>query len=111
MPLAGLVVNRVHPAGATGLSSGRALSAADALPEGSVTSGLLQLHARRLDLGAREEQLTGRFTGAHPDVPLVRVAAQPEDVHDLAGLRRVGSDLRAAARATTVPRRTAAPPR
>jgi anion-transporting ArsA/GET3 family ATPase len=111
MPLAGLVVNRVHPAGATGLSSGRALSAADALPEGSVTSGLLQLHARRLDLGAREEQLTGRFTGAHPDVPLVRVAAQPEDVHDLAGLRRVGSDLSAAARSTTVPRRTAAPTR
>jgi anion-transporting ArsA/GET3 family ATPase len=109
MPLAGLVINRVHRAATTGLSTGRALSAAEALGKDSVTSGLLHLHAVRLALATREEHLTERFTGAHPDVPVVRVAAQPGDVHDLEGLRRIGADLSAGGRSTPGPRRTAAP--
>jgi hypothetical protein len=42
---------------------------------------------------ARERRLQERFSGAHPQVPVVEVAAQPGDVHDLDGLRSVGEDL------------------
>ena len=44
-------------------------------------------------LSARERRLQERFSGAHPQVPVVEVAAQPGDVHDLDGLRSVGEDL------------------
>ena len=30
------------------------------------------------------------FTAAHPLVPVAEIPAQPEDVHDLDGLRRIG---------------------
>ena len=93
MPLAGLVLNRVHGAAPTGLTEGRALAAAEGLEQGTLAAGVLQLHAQRLALVQRESHLTERFTGAHPGVPVVRVAAQPGDVHDLDGLRRVGADL------------------
>jgi anion-transporting ArsA/GET3 family ATPase len=119
MPLAGLVVNRVHsvgPVGASapaspaagapsgpapssvrrGPSAGRALAAAEDLEdsgEHALTAALLRLHAERAQLAAREERLTGRFTAAHPDVPLVAVPALPGDVHDLAGLRHIGTLL------------------
>ena len=89
MPLAGLVLNRVHHAAATGLTSGKALSAADALEHDSLTAGVLRLHAQRVAQVRREKHLTERFTGAHPAVPVVQVLAQPGDVHDLEGLRKV----------------------
>ncbi len=54
---------------------------------------MLRLHADRVSLSTRERRLQERFTGAHPDVPVVEVAALPGDVHDLAGLRAVGVDL------------------
>jgi hypothetical protein len=41
----------------------------------------------------REQSLRRRFTAAHPRVPVVDVPAQPGDVHDLAGLRTIGSAL------------------
>lgn len=102
MPLAGLVVNRVHRSGVDGLTVPQSLAAAEALPAGSVTAGVLRLHADRLALAAREARLQERFTRAHPGVPVVEVAAQPGDVHDLAGLRAIGQDL-AAGRAAAVP--------
>ena len=37
--------------------------------------------------------MRGRFTAAHPKVPVVDVPALPGDVHDLAGLRAVGAAL------------------
>ncbi len=37
--------------------------------------------------------MTRRFSSAHPEVPLVAVAALPADVHDLAGLRTIGELL------------------
>jgi anion-transporting ArsA/GET3 family ATPase len=98
MPLAGLVLNRVHGVVETGLTSGRALSVADGLDPASLTAGVLRLHAERVALVRREERLTGRFTSAHPGVPVAEVAAQPGDVHDLEGLRRVGADLSAGGR-------------
>jgi anion-transporting ArsA/GET3 family ATPase len=96
LPLAGLVLNRVHSSGAASLSAARATAGAETLEDAKehpVTAGILRLHARRMRLVEREQSLRGRFTAAHPRVPVVDVAAQPGDVHDLAGLRLVGESL------------------
>jgi anion-transporting ArsA/GET3 family ATPase len=103
MPLAGLILNRVHSAGAISLSAARSLAAAETLdavqnegaattsPVGySVTAAALRLHAERMNLGERERRVAGSFMSTHPAVPVIEVPALPEDVHDLAGLRRVG---------------------
>ena len=95
MPLAGLVVNRVHHSAAAGLTAQKSLAAAEELDPASLTAGVLRLHAERLALSQREARLQERFTSAHPNVPVVEVAAQPGDVHDLDGLRSVGADLAA----------------
>ncbi|GLY14138.1 hypothetical protein Kisp01_11540 [Kineosporia sp. NBRC 101677] len=96
MPLAGLVLNRVHTGPAEGLSAERALTAAEDLDdaqEHALTAGLLRIHADRMRLSEREKSVASRFTQAHPDVAVVRVPARPQDVHDLTGLRGVGADL------------------
>ncbi|MDT7538507.1 MAG: hypothetical protein QOI82_2092 [Actinomycetota bacterium] len=96
MPLAGLVVNRVHRSAATALTAERSVAAAQTLESAggsSLASAVLRLHAERVWLGVREQRLEARFSTAHPGVPVVEVAAQPGDVHDLDGLRRVGADL------------------
>ena len=98
MPLAGLVLNRVHDVVAGSLSAERSIAAAETLAElkaHPLTAQLLRLHAERAQVATREHALTRRFTGAHPDVPITRVAAMAEDVHDLDGLRQVGRDLAA----------------
>ncbi len=96
MPLAGLVVNRVHRSAIETLTAERSLAAAQALEErgdGPLAAAVLRLHAGRVALAAREARLQERFSRAHPTVPVVEVAAQPGDVHDLAGLRSVAEDL------------------
>ncbi|GAC1609628.1 MAG: ArsA family ATPase [Mycobacteriales bacterium] len=96
MPLAGLVVNRVHRSAVTSLTAERSVAAAQSLEtrgESPLASAVLRLHADRVLLAAREQRLEDRFGAAHPGVPVVEVAAQPGDVHDLDGLRAVGSDL------------------
>jgi anion-transporting ArsA/GET3 family ATPase len=98
MPLAGLVLNRVHRATATTLSAERALAGAETLEERGthqLAAALLRLHADRMRLVAREQSLRSRFTAAHPRVPVVDVPAQPGDVHDLDGLRRIAAALAA----------------
>jgi hypothetical protein len=55
----------------------------------------LRLHAERMQLIAAERRQAQRFTAAHPAVPVARATAQPEDVHDLAGLRVIGDSLSA----------------
>ncbi len=95
MPLAGLVVNRVHHSAAAGLTAQKSLAAAEELDPTSLTAGVLRLHAERLALAQREARMQERFTSAHPNVPVVEVSAQPGDVHDLDGLRSVGADLAA----------------
>ncbi|MEP6695831.1 MAG: ArsA-related P-loop ATPase [Pseudonocardiales bacterium] len=97
MPLAGLVLNRVHHSGASTLTAERSLAAAEALEEsgGSATAaGVLRVHADRAMLAHRERRLADRFSSAHPQVPVVEVPAQAADIHDLPGLRRVGAALR-----------------
>ncbi|GAB3265034.1 ArsA family ATPase [Kineosporia babensis] len=96
MPLAGLVLNRVHTGPAEGLSAERALTAAEDLDdaqEHATTAGLLRIHADRMRLSEREKAVASRFGQAHPDVAVVRVPARPQDVHDLEGLRGIGADL------------------
>jgi anion-transporting ArsA/GET3 family ATPase len=96
MPLAGLVVNRVHRSDVTSLTAERSVAAAQALEStgGSpLAAAVLRLHAERVWLSVREQRMEARFSTAHPGVPVVEVAAQPGDVHDLAGLRAVGADL------------------
>ena len=96
MPLAGLVLNRVHTTGAKSLSAARATAGAETLAEERehpLAAGVLRLHAERMRIIEREQSLRGRFTAAHPRVPVVDVPAQPGDVHDLAGLRTIGAAL------------------
>jgi anion-transporting ArsA/GET3 family ATPase len=113
MPLAGLVVNRASPMPQGRLSAEQALGAAERLEEESpedpsdpgeaasepasetsgLTAGLLRLHADRRRIVARETRLCARFSAAHPDVPTAVVPALSTDVHDLEGLRRVGTLL------------------
>lgn len=96
MPLAGLVVNRASPAPRGRLSAEEAATAAARLRKRnptSLTAGLLRLHADRVRTSEREAVLRERFAAAHPHVATAVVAALPADVHDLKGLRRVGTLL------------------
>jgi anion-transporting ArsA/GET3 family ATPase len=146
MPLAGLIVNRVHRSPAARLSAARSLAAAEVLqpvpgngenpldlaengqengqgedgqrggnglaspgagardlrgaPAAAatmsrhpLTATALRLHAERMQLAERERRLEESFSAAHPVIPIAEVLAQPEDVHDLDGLRSVGKEL------------------
>ncbi|MGQ0632376.1 MAG: ArsA family ATPase [Sporichthyaceae bacterium] len=103
MPLAGLVLNRVHRSAASTLSRERALAAAEDLdreaapaksgPAGELAAALLRLHADQMTVIAREQRLAAAFSGAHPRVAVGEVTAQAGDVHDLGGLRAVAADL------------------
>lgn len=97
MPLAGLVVNRVHDDVAGGISAADAESAAPRLVGGSetdqITADLLAVHAARMRVAAREQRVRRRFAASHGEVATVTVPALPSDVHDLDGLRIVGDHL------------------
>ncbi len=96
MPLAGLVLNRVHLTRAEDLSADRALAAAEELQDAGthpLTVALLRIHGDQVRRRDREQALAARFASSHPQVPVARVAALAQDVHDLAGLREVGTDL------------------
>ncbi|WP_221337212.1 ArsA family ATPase [Thermocatellispora tengchongensis] len=96
MPLAGIVVNRVHVSPAGGLSAARSAAAAEDLEsrgEHLLTAAVLRLHTGRMQLAAREHREQDHFVSAHPTVPLAQVPAMPDDVHDLDGLRRIADLL------------------
>jgi anion-transporting ArsA/GET3 family ATPase len=102
MPLAGLVLNRVHRSPAARLSAARSLAAAETLAadghaasQHALTIAALRLHAERMQLVAAERRVAEHFTTAHPHVPMVEAPAQPDDVHDLAGLAAVGDSFSA----------------
>ena len=96
MPLAGLIVNRASPAPEGMLSADEAMAASARVrtndPD-SMTASLLRLHADQSRAVEREAGLRERFAAAHPDVPTAVVPALAGDVHDLAGLRRIGELL------------------
>ncbi len=94
MPLAGLILNRVHRSAAPKLGPDESLAAADRLAglgghEGIVDA--LRAHATLAHQAIREQRVAARFTAAFPTVPMASVAAQPADVHDIDGLRMIGS--------------------
>jgi len=110
MPLAGLILNRVHRSPAARLSAARSLGAAETLQAAdgqaedggggsahgaahALTLGALRLHAERMQQSAAEHRVSEHFVAAHPHVPVAEVPAQPDDVHDLAGLRAVGDSF------------------
>ncbi|MGY2700803.1 MULTISPECIES: ArsA family ATPase [unclassified Nocardioides] len=96
MPLAGLIVNRASPIPQGTLSADEAMAASARLRKrepGSLTAGLLRLHADQTRMVEREALLRERFAAAHPEVPTAVVPALAGDVHDLAGLRRIGQLL------------------
>ena len=97
MPLAGLVVNRVHDDVSGDVDLDDARAAARRLHEADGTAAqvaeLLDVHVERLATAAREQRERDGFARAHPGVPQVPVTALSTDVHDLEGLRKVGTLL------------------
>src|SRR5438270_825531 len=73
--------------------SGVHLAAAAALD--GPAADVLRIHAALAAQVARETAVAARFTEEYPGVPVVPVAAQPADVHDLDGLREIGASLSA----------------
>jgi len=63
------------------------------LPEHALTRRILQVHAERMERIRRETHLTHHFTAGFPRVPIARAAAQATDIHDLDGLRALGTSL------------------
>ena len=99
MPLAGLVLNRVVVPRVAGLSLENAVAGSERLlqvpmePADHATAGVLRLHADRVRTSNRQAHLANRFTAAHPGVPVARVPALADDVHDLDGLREIAEHL------------------
>jgi anion-transporting ArsA/GET3 family ATPase len=96
MPLAGLVLNRVHATEAPELSADRSLGAAELLDERGehpLAAAVLRVHADRMQQIARERHLVRGFTATFPKVAVAQAKALASDVHDLDGLRAVGRSL------------------
>ena len=95
MPLAGVVVNRMQPSAAPGLTAARARAAAEQLAEADrpAAAAALSLHAEVSELAARHRNLVRRFTAGHPSIPVVEVVSLAQDVHDADGLGEVGRRL------------------
>ncbi|MDT5030058.1 MAG: hypothetical protein QOC94_229, partial [Actinoplanes sp.] len=96
MPLAGLVLNRVHRAEFDTIPAAAAEAAAarlDAAGNQQMTADALRVHAGLLRQTEREVAVATTFTEAFPLVPSVVVTAQPADVHDVDGLRTIGTTL------------------
>jgi anion-transporting ArsA/GET3 family ATPase len=94
MPLAGLLLNRVHHCATQAIDGPTAIRASERIrAEHPVAADVLLVHARVLARAEREREIAARFTQAHPSVPIATVAAQPVDVHDIDGLRAIGAAL------------------
>jgi len=94
MPLAGLILNRVHEVAAAEIGVAEASDAGAALrEENPAAADVLLIHAALLARAERERSVARRFTTAHAGVPVATIAAQPVDVHDIDGLRAIGSAL------------------
>ncbi len=99
MPPRGLIVNRIGRVTATGLTPAAAVAVAESLEEhggpksATTAAGVLRLHAALVRSSERQRELAERFSRGHPGIPVVHVPALRTDVHDLDGLREVGSAL------------------
>jgi anion-transporting ArsA/GET3 family ATPase len=94
MPLAGLLLNRVHCSATDTIDGPTARRASELLrADNPVAADVLLVHAGMVARAEREHRITARFTRAHPAVPVATIAAQPVDVHDVDGLRAIGEAL------------------
>lgn len=105
MPLAGVVINRVERSLVPRIGSGAAASALEqaaqlgdagepgAGGELSTTVSLLRLQEAIAEVAERHGQLVSGFAQRLGDVALRIVPAEETDIHDLDGLRRMGSLL------------------
>jgi anion-transporting ArsA/GET3 family ATPase len=103
MPLAGLVINRMHRVadvdGAAPLSAARAEAAADTLaakgsdPATGLAEVALRVHAEIAGASEHDARMARRFSTAHPEVQVVQLPALAADVHDMDGLRTIGALL------------------
>jgi anion-transporting ArsA/GET3 family ATPase len=94
MPLGALVVNRVHRAGpvpAVPADARRRLAALGA--DGRLLADLLELHDDLAALSTAEQGRVRELLATAPDLGVVQVPQLADDVHDLAGLRRLGGYL------------------
>ena len=93
MPLAGLVLNRVtgagrRPDGGTRRAAATAWTRWRATRSPPTCCGSTPEIADRRSGGRQSPAGSPR---AHPGVPVAKIAAQPADVHDLDGLRAIGT--------------------
>jgi anion-transporting ArsA/GET3 family ATPase len=90
-----VVANRWHPE-PDGLPP-QAVEAADVLASGDArsraTAALLVDRTRREPQRAAEAEAMRSFAELHGDMPILPIPELPEDVHDVPGLRQVGSHL------------------
>ena len=94
MPLAGLLLNKVHLIETEAIDGADAARASELVRgENTVAADVLLVHAAMIARADREREITRRFTRAHPSVAVATVAAQPVDVHDIDGLRTIGVAL------------------
>jgi anion-transporting ArsA/GET3 family ATPase len=98
MPLGGLVLNRVPhvPPGGRAINGERSLAGSEILAEedpANLTAALLLVHADLVTEATHARHLSTRFRAANPEVPVAEVPALAEDVHDLDGLRTIGSAM------------------
>ena len=94
MPLGALVVNRVHRAGPVPqvpADARRRLAAQGA--DGRLLADLLELHDGLAALAGAEQRRVGELLASVPNLGVVQVPQLADDVHDLAGLRRLGGYL------------------
>ncbi len=91
MPLAGLLLNRVHEPATTAISEDDAARASEEIRvDNPVAADVLLVHAGIMARAEREREMTRLFTNSHPDVPVATIAAQPGDVPDHGGRRVLG---------------------
>ena len=72
------------------------MAAADQLKENGehpLAAAVLRIHAERARTAQRELRMLGRFSKAHPRVPVVGVPSLPFEVSDLEALRAVADQL------------------
>jgi anion-transporting ArsA/GET3 family ATPase len=93
MPLAGLVLNRIHADGGMRLGEHQASGGAerlDGVRGHRLTAALLRLYAENRRLAARDDRRAARFLAAHANVPIARIPVQATEVNDLDALREIG---------------------
>ncbi len=98
MPLGGLVVNRVHLAAPVPEVPAAVLERLQSDgADGRLLAMLLEQHDALATLAASERRRIAGLVEMAPGTGVVEVPLLPDDVHDIAGLRRLGAHLFASA--------------